>query len=103
MPVLLFKPEVPEVQEQLLDHHRVNFLGSENGDWAMSDFLVIGGWTGRVKTPVKVLDEMPEEFRIEALERVMLPGRGILEKGQTTLVSKTVISRRAWNEFTNGG
>jgi hypothetical protein len=35
----------------------------------MSDFLVIGGWTGRLWTPVKIVDETPEEFRIEALER----------------------------------
>jgi hypothetical protein len=57
----------------------------------MSDFLVIGGWTGRTKAAVKILDVTPEEFRIEALERVMLPGRGFLEKGQSILVSKTVI------------
>ena len=57
----------------------------------MSDFLVIGGWTGRLWTPVKIVDETPEEFQIEALERVMLPGRGFLEKGQSTHVSKTVI------------
>jgi hypothetical protein len=53
----------------------------------MSDFLVIGGWSGRRKIPV----ETPEEFRIKVLERVLVPGRGILEKGQSTLVSKSVI------------
>jgi hypothetical protein len=57
----------------------------------MSDFLVIGGWTGRRKIPVKIIGETPEGFRIKALERVLLPGRGFLEKGQSTLVSKSVI------------
>ncbi len=57
----------------------------------MSDYLVIGGWTGRRKIPVKVLGETPEGFRIEALERVLLPGRGFLEKGKSALVSRSVI------------
>jgi hypothetical protein len=53
----------------------------------MSDFLVIGGWSGRRKIPV----ETPEEFRINVLERVLVPGRGILEEGQSNHVSKSVI------------
>jgi hypothetical protein len=58
----------------------------------MSDFLVIGGWTGRRKIPVKIINETAEGFWIKALERVLLPGRGFLEKGQSTLVSKSVIT-----------
>jgi hypothetical protein len=57
----------------------------------MSDFLVIRGWTGRQKIPVQIIGETPEGFRIKALERVLLPGRGILEIGQSAIVSKSVI------------
>ena len=57
----------------------------------MSDFLVIGGWSGRRKIPVEIVGETPEEFRINVLERVLVSGRGILEEGQLTLVSKSVI------------
>jgi hypothetical protein len=58
----------------------------------MSDFLVIGSWSGRWKIPVKIINETAEGFWIKTLERVLLPGRGFLEKGQSTLVSKSVIT-----------
>jgi hypothetical protein len=57
----------------------------------MSDFLVIGGWTGRRKIPVKIIGETSDGFQIKALERVLLPGRGILKKGQSALVSKSIV------------
>ena len=73
-------------RDVLLDTHAVR-LRSET----MSDFLVIGSWTGRRKIPVKILRETSEGFQIEALERVLLPGRGCLEKGKSTFVSRSVI------------
>jgi hypothetical protein len=57
----------------------------------MSDYLVIGGWTGRQKIPVDIIGETPDSFQIKPLERVFLPGRGILKKGQSTLVSKSIV------------
>jgi hypothetical protein len=47
--------------------------------------------SGRRKIPVEIVGETPEEFRINVLERVLVPGRGILEEGQSSLVSKSVI------------
>jgi hypothetical protein len=64
----------------------------------MSDFLVIRGWTGRQRIPVEIIGETPEGFRIKALERVLLPGRGILEIGQSAIVSKSVIKLAEGNE-----
>ncbi len=58
----------------------------------MGDFLVISGWSGRRKVPVQILGETPEGFRIRPLERVLLPGRGFLEKGKATLVPKASIT-----------
>jgi hypothetical protein len=57
----------------------------------MSDYLVIGGWSGRRKIPVDIIAETPDSFQIKPLERVFLPGHGILKKGQSTHVSKSVI------------
>jgi hypothetical protein len=57
----------------------------------MSDYLVIGGWSGRRKIPVDIIGETPDSFQIKPLERVFVPGRGILKKGQSTQVSKSVI------------
>jgi hypothetical protein len=57
----------------------------------MSDFLVIGGWKGRQKIPVQILSETPEGFWIKAQERTMLPGRGIIKRGQRVHVPRTVI------------
>jgi hypothetical protein len=58
----------------------------------MSDYLEIGGWAGRWKIPVNIISETPDSFQIQALERVFLPGRGILKEGQSTLVSKRLVT-----------
>ncbi len=57
----------------------------------MSDCIVIGGCTERRKIPVRITGETPEGFRIEALERVALPGRGFLEKGESAFISWSAI------------
>jgi hypothetical protein len=57
----------------------------------MSNYLTISGWGGRRKIPVDIVGETPEEFEIKALERVFLPGHGILNEGQSTLVPKRLI------------
>jgi hypothetical protein len=57
----------------------------------MSSYLVIGGWSGRRKIPVNLVGETPEAFRIEVLERIFLPGRGVLDRGQVALVPKVLI------------
>jgi hypothetical protein len=64
----------------------------------MSDYLVIGGWTGRRKIPVTILAETADGFRIKAGERVLLPGRGILKKGQLAFVPKSVIKLQSQNQ-----
>ncbi len=58
---------------------------------AMSDYLVIGGWSGRRKIPVQILGETPEGFWIKPQERAMLPGRGLIKRGQRVHVPRTVI------------
>jgi hypothetical protein len=57
----------------------------------MTGYLVIGGWSGRRKVPVNVIGEAAGGFQIEALERVFLPGRGILQQGQTAFVAKGLV------------
>jgi hypothetical protein len=57
----------------------------------MSDYLVIGGWKGRQKIPVEIVSETPNGFWIKAHERAMLPGRGIIKRGQRVHVPRTVI------------
>jgi hypothetical protein len=63
-------------------------LGEE---FCMSNYLTIGGWSGRRKIQVDIIGETPEGFEIKALEPVFLPGRGILKKGQSTLVPKRLV------------
>jgi hypothetical protein len=58
----------------------------------MSDYLVVAGWSGRRKIPVNILSETEDGFQIKALESVFLPGRGVLKEGQSTFVSKSVVS-----------
>jgi hypothetical protein len=58
----------------------------------MTDYLVISGWSGCRKIPVNIISEMEDGFQIKALERVFLPGRGILKEGQSTFVSKSVVT-----------
>ena len=57
----------------------------------MSDYLVIGGWSGRRKIPVDIIGETPDGFEIKALERAFIPGRGILKAGQLAVVPKTIV------------
>ena len=57
----------------------------------MTDYLVVRGWSGRRKIPVNIISETEDGFQIKALERVFLPGRGILKQGQSTFVSKSVV------------
>lgn len=59
----------------------------------MSGYLVIGGWSSSQKVPVNIIGETAEGFQIEAVERVFLPGRGILKKGQSVLVPKITVKR----------
>jgi hypothetical protein len=65
---------------------------AQGEELGMSDYLVIGGWAGRRKIPVNIISETPDSFQIQALERVFLPGRGILKEGQSTLVSKRLVT-----------
>jgi hypothetical protein len=58
----------------------------------MSGYLLVGGWNGRRKVPVNIIGETGDEVQIEALERVFLPGRGILKPGQSAVVSKSLIA-----------
>jgi len=57
----------------------------------MSDYLVIGGWSGRQKIPVQILGETPDGFWVRPQERAMLPGRGLIKRGQRVHVPRTVI------------
>lgn len=57
----------------------------------MNQHLVIGGWSGRRKIPVSIVGETPDGFEIVALERVFVPGHGMLKKGQLSLVPKGVV------------
>ena len=45
----------------------------------MNDYLVVDGWNGPRKIRVNIIGETAEGFNIEALERVFLPGRGMLK------------------------
>ena len=70
----------------------------------MSNYLMIGGWSGPKKIPVDIVAETPEEYKIRVLERVYLPGRGLLKKGQLAFVPRRLVHvkdgeqtrRRAW-------
>ncbi len=57
----------------------------------MSDYLVIGGWSGRQKVPVQILGDTPDGFWIRPQERAMLPGRGFIKRGQRVHVPRSVI------------
>ncbi len=64
--------------------------GSEQ-ELCMSNYLMIGGWSGPKKIPVHIVAETPEGYEIRVLERVYLPGRGLLKKGQLAFVPKRVV------------
>jgi hypothetical protein len=57
----------------------------------MSNYLVIGGWSSRRKIPVEVIAETAEGVQIKAIERIFLPGRGMLKEGQSACVPKQII------------
>jgi hypothetical protein len=61
----------------------------------MSDFLVIGGWSGRRKIPVDVIGETPDGIEIKPLENTFIPGRGILKAGQSAIVPKAIVKLEA--------
>ena len=57
----------------------------------MCGYLVIDGWNSRQKVPVNIIGETADGFEIEAIERVFLPGRGILKEGQSAFVPKITV------------
>jgi len=61
----------------------------------MSDFLVIGGWSGRRKIPIDVIGETPDGIAIKAQENTFIPGRGILKAGQSAIVPKAAVKFEA--------
>jgi hypothetical protein len=68
----------------------------------MSDYLVIGSWSGSRKIPVSILNETPDSFEIKAIEKVFLPGRGILREGQSTCVPKGTVRIERTGELETG-
>jgi hypothetical protein len=59
----------------------------------MSGYLIIGGWSSSQKVPVNIIGETAEGIQIEAIERIFLPGRGFLKKGQSAVVPKKTVKR----------
>ena len=57
----------------------------------MSNYLIIGGWSGPQKIAVDIAGETPEQYEIRVLQRVYLPGRGLLEKGQSAFVPRRLV------------
>ena len=57
----------------------------------MSSYLMIGGWSGPQKIRVHIVAETPEDYEVRVLERVYLPGRGLLKKGQLALVPRRLV------------
>jgi hypothetical protein len=58
---------------------------------AMSNYLVIGGWSGRRKIPVNIVGETPDGFEVKPLESAFIPGRGTLKAGQLAVVPKAIV------------
>jgi len=71
------------------------FSPGEAESCAMSDYLVIGGWSGRRKIPVDVIGETPDGFTVKALENAFIPGRGTLKAGQSAVVPKAIVKLEA--------
>jgi hypothetical protein len=59
----------------------------------MSGYLLIDGWNSSQKVPVNIIGETADGVQIQAMERVFLPGRGFLKKGQLALVPKITVKR----------
>jgi hypothetical protein len=60
----------------------------------MNGYLVIRGWSGQRKVPVDIVAETSDGLEIRAHERVFLPGRGVLQKGQSACVPRNVVKLR---------
>jgi hypothetical protein len=75
--------------------HRGVFSPEKAESCAMSDYLVIGGWSGRRKIPVSIIGETPDGFEIKALESAFIPGRGTLKAGQSAVVPKAIVKLEA--------
>lgn len=55
-------------------------------------WLVLDGWQGLIRREVQVIGETPKRYRIRALTRTRLAGRGRwLNPGQTVLVPKAAV------------
>ncbi len=61
----------------------------------MDGYLLIGGWSGVRRVPVEIVSETTNGIEIKARARAFLPGRGMLQKGQSTLVPKAVVKAAA--------
>jgi hypothetical protein len=79
-------------EERAGDKHIERDVRDELGEeLCMSKYVTVGGWSGRRKIPVSIIGETPDGFQVLVLERVFLPGHGMLKKGQVTIVPKGVI------------
>lgn len=62
-------------------------------------YLVISGWHGTSSTRVITVGSTPKRFRIKAITRTKLAGRGRwLEPGQEALVPKTAVRHGEWSK-----
>lgn len=62
-------------------------------------YLVLTGWHGSSATKVITVGETPKRFRIQAIERTRLAGRGrYLEPGQEALVPKHALRHGEWSK-----
>lgn len=58
----------------------------------MHGFLLLKGWHGTLSVRVNIVGETSKKYRIKALTKTKLAGRGRwLEEGQEALVPKTAI------------
>ena len=56
-------------------------------------YIQLDGWGGRTESAVIVIGETPKRYRIRAIGRTKLAGRGrYLDAGQTTLVPKRAVT-----------
>lgn len=61
-------------------------------------FLVINGWHGSSATQVLTVGITPKRFRIRAITRTRLAGRGrYLEPGEEALVPKSAVRHGSWS------
>jgi hypothetical protein len=62
-------------------------------------YLIISGWHGSSSTLVVTVGMTPKRFRIMAITRTRLAGRGRwLEPGMTALVPKTAVQHGEWSK-----